>query len=92
MSAGWCGMSVAVGHRSGNGGLVRGNRALVRTISLPSKTYERTPANDKTVRLSLQIQKTAKDSKIYLNLGRYGTKEGTVSGSITWECASVQRL
>src|SRR5258708_10382209 len=85
------------------------------------KTYERTPANDKTIRLSLQIQKTAKDSKIYdvdvrektpgiikatvgdhgrtgtatfenVNLGRYGTKEGTVSGSISWECTSVQKL
>jgi hypothetical protein len=85
------------------------------------KTYERTPANDKAVRLSLQVHKTAKDSKIYdvdvrekspgtikatvgdhgrtgtatfenVNLGRYGTKEGTVSGSISWECASVQKL
>jgi hypothetical protein len=27
-----------------------------------------------------------------VNLGRYGTEEGTVSGSITWECATVQRL
>src|SRR5438552_2128726 len=29
------------------------------------KTYERTPANDKTIRLSLQVQKTANDPKIY---------------------------
>ena len=85
------------------------------------RTYERTPANDKTIRLSLQIHKTAKDSKIYdvdvrekspgiiratvgdhgrtgtatfenVNVGRYGTKEGTVSGSISWECATVQKL
>jgi len=85
------------------------------------KTYERTPSADKTIRLSLQIQKTAKDSKIYdvdvrektpgiikatvgdhgrtgtatfdnVTLGRYGTKEGTVSGSISWECTSVQKL
>jgi hypothetical protein len=68
MSAGWCGMSVAARHRSGNGGLVRGNRALVRTISTGTATFEG------------------------VNLGRYGTKEGTVSGSITWECASVERL
>jgi hypothetical protein len=27
-----------------------------------------------------------------VNLGHFGTKEGTVSGSITWECASVQSL
>jgi hypothetical protein len=27
-----------------------------------------------------------------VTLGRYGSKEGTVSGSISWECASVQRL
>jgi hypothetical protein len=85
------------------------------------KTYERTPANDKTIRLSLQVHKAASDSKIYdvdvrekspgivkatvsdhgrigsatfegVTLGRYGSKEGTVSGSITWECTSVQRL
>jgi hypothetical protein len=85
------------------------------------KTYERTPASDKTIRMSLQIHKTANDSKIYdvdvrekapgiikatvaehgrtgsatfegANLGRYGSKEGTVSGSITWECSSVQAL
>jgi hypothetical protein len=85
------------------------------------KTYERTPANDKTIRLSLQIHKTANDTKIYdvdvgekspgivnatvsgngrtgsatfegVTLGRYGSKEGTVSGSISWECTSVQRL
>jgi hypothetical protein len=85
------------------------------------RTYQRTPANDKTIRLSLQIQKTAKDPKIYdvdvrektpgiitatvtnhgrtgsatfeqVNLGRYGSKEGTVSGSIAWECKSVQSL
>ena len=103
----------------------RGDLIATGAFQIPAysgdKTYERTPANDKTVRLSLQIQKTAKDSKIYdvdvrektpgivkatvgdrgrtgtatfegVNLGRYGTKEGTVSGSITWECASVQRL
>ena len=85
------------------------------------KTYERTPANDKAIRMSLQVQKTARDSKIYdvdvrektpgiikatvsgggrtgtatfenVSLGRYGTKEGTVSGTITWECTSVQKL
>jgi hypothetical protein len=85
------------------------------------KTYERTPTNDKTIRLSLQIHKTANDSKIYdvdvrekspgivkatvsgngrtgsatfegVTLGRYGSKEGTVSGSISWECTSVQKL
>ena len=85
------------------------------------KTYERTPANDKTIRLSLQVQKTANDPKIYdvdvrekspgtvkatvtdhgragsatfegVTLGRYGSKAGTVSGSITWECSGVQRL
>jgi hypothetical protein len=85
------------------------------------KTYERTPTNDKVVRLSLQIHKAASDPKIYdvdvrektpglvkatvmdrgrtgnatfegVNLGRYGSKEGTVSGAITWECASVQKL
>ena len=79
------------------------------------------PGKGKTIRLSLQIHKTANDSKIYdvdvreksagivkatvsdhgrtgsatfegVTLGRYGTKEGTVSGSISWECASVQRL
>ena len=82
------------------------------------KTYERTPANDRAVRLSLQIHKSAKDSKVYdvdvrekspgivkatvsedgrtgsatfedVDLGSYGKKEGKVSGSITWECASV---
>jgi len=85
------------------------------------KTYERTPANDRAVRLSLQIHKSTKDSKIYdvdvrekapgtvkatvmehgrtgsatfdgVTLGYYGKKEGTVSGSITWECSSVQVL
>jgi hypothetical protein len=82
------------------------------------KTYERTPANDRAVRLSLQIHKSARDSKVYdvdvrekspgivkatvsedgrtgsatfedVDLGSYGKKEGKVSGSITWECASV---
>ncbi|HUC76959.1 MAG TPA: hypothetical protein VMS04_16775 [Vicinamibacterales bacterium] len=82
------------------------------------KTYERTPANDRVVRLSLQIHKSARDSKIYdvdvrekspgvvkatvsedgrtgsatfedVDLGYSGKKEGKVSGSITWECASV---
>lgn len=85
------------------------------------KTYERTPSNDKAIRLSLQIHKTEKDSKIYDvdvrektpgiiratttehgrkgsatfeggDLSRYGTKEGTVSGSISWECTNVQGL
>ncbi len=27
-----------------------------------------------------------------VDLGRYGKKEGTVSGTITWECANVQTL
>ena len=81
----------------------------------------RSSANDKTIRLSLQIHKTAGDSKIYdvdvgektpgivkatvmqhgragsatfegVTLGRYGSNQGTVSGSISWECAGVQTL
>jgi hypothetical protein len=103
----------------------RGDLIATGVLQVPAysgdKTYERTPAHDKTIRLSLQVQKTAKDSKIYdvdvrentpgivkatvgdhgrtgtatfegVNLGRYGTKEGTVSGSITWECTNVQSL
>jgi hypothetical protein len=103
----------------------RGSLIATGVFQVPAysgdKTYERSPANDKTVRLSLQIHKTANDSKIYdvdvreksagivkatvsdhgrtgsatfegVTLGRYGSKEGTVSGSISWECASVQRL
>jgi len=103
----------------------RGDLIATGVFQVPAyssdKTYERTPAADKTVRMSLQIHKTARDAKIYdvdvrektpgvikatvgdrgrtgtatfenVDLGRYGKKEGTVSGTITWECTTVQRL
>jgi hypothetical protein len=103
----------------------RGDLIATGVFQVPAysgdKIYERTPSNDKTVRLSLQVHKTAKDSKIYdvdvrektpgtvkatvrdhgstgsatfegVDLSRYGAKQGTVSGSITWECSNVQKL